>query len=195
MKEKTSTRWDKRYKRGWHEQRSPTEILKRYLKKPKKGKAMEIACGTGQNSILLTKNGFDVDAIDLSQKALEIANKKSKKNNLDVNWIKYDFNKYKLPNKYYNLITSSNFYIKKDFKKIHKSLRKNGYFIYHHHLDLENQGIDQIKNGPPKKYRFKPKEIKKSLKNFEIKQYEENIDLDNNEKAVFDLVAKKKQCL
>ena len=61
-----------------------------------KGKILELGCGTAENSIYLNKEGFEVVGIDLSQCAIEIARKKAKKKNANIELIcgdlfKHDF--------------------------------------------------------------------------------------------------------
>ncbi|PTD93738.1 hypothetical protein C9439_06740 [archaeon SCG-AAA382B04] len=187
MKRKKARKWDKRYSKGDHTAESPTNLLKKWHDKIKKGKALDIACGAGKNSLYLAKKGFDVDATDISKKALEIASKRSNKKDLDVNWIKDDFEKTKLPCRYYDLVISTNFYLKRDIPRIEKAIKNKGWFFYKHHLDIENFNI--IK-GPPKKYRFKPNEIKEDLKNMEIHYYQE-IRSSGTSTPIFELVARK----
>lgn len=51
-------------------------------------KILDIGCGTGNFSIKLAKRGCKVVGIDISQAMLEEARKKTKKNNLDINFQK-----------------------------------------------------------------------------------------------------------
>ncbi len=54
------------------------------------GKALDVGCGTGNYSIYLAKNGFDVTGVDFSQKAIETARDKAKQNKVDVKFVKTD---------------------------------------------------------------------------------------------------------
>jgi len=51
---------------------------------------LDVGCGTGRHSIELTKRGYSVTGIDLSDTQLERAKEKAKKANLDINFIKQD---------------------------------------------------------------------------------------------------------
>ena len=63
-----------------------------------KGKVLELGCGTAENSILMSENGFEVVGIDLSQHAIDIAEQKAKAKGASVELIcgdlfKHDFGK------------------------------------------------------------------------------------------------------
>lgn len=51
------------------------------------GRALDIACGTGNYSFFLAKHGFEVTGIDFSKRAINIAIKNGKKLKLSVNFI------------------------------------------------------------------------------------------------------------
>ncbi len=48
-------------------------------------KIIDLGCGTGRNSLYLAKLGFKVTAVDFAQSALDMLNKKAKKQNLSQN--------------------------------------------------------------------------------------------------------------
>ena len=67
-------KWDQRYREGAYASRDyPSEFLKQQLLHLKPGKALDLACGAGRNSIFLAQNGFFVDAVDVSSVGLERA--------------------------------------------------------------------------------------------------------------------------
>jgi len=59
----------------------PRKVLVELVEKGliKKGKALDICCGTGTNALYLTKKGFQVTGIDISSKAIEYAKEKARK--------------------------------------------------------------------------------------------------------------------
>ncbi|NWG11350.1 class I SAM-dependent methyltransferase [Candidatus Bathyarchaeota archaeon] len=50
----------------------------------KKGKALDICCGAGTNTVYLAKKGFEVTGIDISSKAIEYATEKAKQANVNI---------------------------------------------------------------------------------------------------------------
>ena len=57
------------------------------------GKALDIGCGTGDTSILLAKQGWDVVAIDFVERALESARKKAAAVGVTVRFLRADATK------------------------------------------------------------------------------------------------------
>ena len=91
--------WDEYYKSypldrlGWELGR-PRPILVEYLQKgflPIKGKALDLCCGAGTNTIYLAKNNFDVTGIDVSLNAITIAKQRAKQTEVDINFLKGSF--------------------------------------------------------------------------------------------------------
>lgn len=60
------------------------KLLKIIKKRINKGKILEVGCGTGEMSLLLSKNKYDVTAIDISKKSLDILKKNSQKLKLRI---------------------------------------------------------------------------------------------------------------
>ncbi len=93
MSEKES--FDKRYESGitpWELERPDSnliEVIKN--KKIHPCKALDIGCGTGSNAVWLAQNGFDIHGTDFSELAIEKAEKKAGKENLNIPFIVKDF--------------------------------------------------------------------------------------------------------
>src|SRR5690625_3828489 len=51
---------------------------------------VDLGCGTGEISIRLRKNGFDMTGIDLSADMLAIAEEKARSQNISIQWMKQD---------------------------------------------------------------------------------------------------------
>lgn len=91
------------------------EVLK-VSKKDKSKRILDICTGSGAIAIALKKlGGFErVDALDISDKALEVAKRNAKELNLDINFLKSDmFSSLTCENKY-DIIVSNPPYIQSD---------------------------------------------------------------------------------
>jgi 2-polyprenyl-3-methyl-5-hydroxy-6-metoxy-1,4-benzoquinol methylase len=53
-------------------------------------KIIDVGCGTGRHSIELSKRGYSITGIDLSESLIEKAREKAKKNGLQVQFLKHD---------------------------------------------------------------------------------------------------------
>ena len=86
-------------------------------------KILDIGTGTGCISVsLANRNGFVVDALDVSSSALELAKQNAKKNEVDINFIEADIFEY-ISDKQYDLIVSNPPYIRNlEKKKMQKNV-------------------------------------------------------------------------
>src|SRR4030065_1213250 len=90
--------WDQIYRKypleelGW-ELGKPRPILVEFIEKGliKKGKALDICCGTGTNTVYLAEKGFEVTGIDISPTAIGYAEKKAAQSKVQVSLKVQDF--------------------------------------------------------------------------------------------------------
>ncbi len=77
---------------GW-ELGKPRPILVEYIQKGllPSGKALDLCCGAGTNTVYLAQNEFDVTAIDISKTAIEIAHKKAAKAKVNIDFLAESF--------------------------------------------------------------------------------------------------------
>ena len=136
MKPKETEEWNEIYlnplgKVPWHSDKAPKSLTKA-IKKIKKGLALDICCGAGTSSIYLSKNGFKVKGIDISERAIEIAKDRAKKEEADIDFKTGDALELKEKNKFDFVFDRGCFHHidKKDrskfIKKIYNILEKNG---------------------------------------------------------------------
>ncbi len=88
-------RFKERYKSGdtpWDAGRADFNLIEVVTQKPVAAcKALDIGSGTGDNSIWLAQNGFDVIGTDTSEIALRKAKEKASKANVECNFVLADF--------------------------------------------------------------------------------------------------------
>jgi SAM-dependent methyltransferase len=99
----------------------------------KKGDVLELGCGSGNDSLWLAKNNFNVTAIDISSKAILLAKEKNK-DYLNIEFIEGDILN-SIPNKKYDVIYDrGGLHGNKDiltdmFKILYNKLKDNGKMI------------------------------------------------------------------
>ena len=87
--------WNESYKTGnlpW-DTGEPDEHLVKLINTNgiKSGKALEVGCGTGTNSLWLADNGFNVIGVDISRAALDLAIQKKNNNSHSCDFVLMDF--------------------------------------------------------------------------------------------------------
>ena len=90
-----SDRFKERYKTGdipWDIERQDFNLINAVKSVPiKKCKALDVGCGTGDNSIWLAQKGFEVTGTDIAELAIESAKKKAVQANAKCTFIVVDF--------------------------------------------------------------------------------------------------------
>lgn len=130
-------KWDKKYleKESLLKERPASIKLEKIVALVDKDfkTALDVACGAGRNSIYLAKNGFNVDAIDISTIALNSLKEKGYKT---INTIETDLDTF-TPTKSYDLITMTNFLDRTLLPKLFNALENNGYLFIETYMEHE----------------------------------------------------------
>ncbi len=72
MSDEDRIRWDQRYGDGAYETRThPSALLAQWIDRLPRGRALDVACGAGRNSLWLAKHGYSVTSVDISSVALD----------------------------------------------------------------------------------------------------------------------------
>ena len=115
------------------------DFLEKELNADKNLKILDVGCGTGRHTIELTKRGYDVTGIDLSESQLERARKKAAQQHLEIDFQQQDARDLPFEDEFdvgimlceggFPLMETDemNFEI---LKNVTKSLKENGKFIF-----------------------------------------------------------------
>ncbi len=81
-------RWDERYEKGdtpW-ETNQPSGELQRVLAEVRLApcRAIELGCGSGASAVWLARQGFDVTAVDISGRAIDLARQRAREAGVEV---------------------------------------------------------------------------------------------------------------
>jgi len=124
--------------------RPDTEILVeevlQYIKESKTQKVLDMCTGSGAIAIAIKKfstNNVEIDAADISDKAIEVANNNSKENRVNVNFIKSDL--FKNIKQKYDIIVANPPYIETEIIKTLSEEVKNEPMLA---LDGGKDGLD-----------------------------------------------------
>lgn len=88
MSSQDRERWDEKYRdRQIPEAVVANEWLTRHVANLPAGRAVDLACGLGHNAIWLAKQGWQVDAVDISPTGLSLAREFAESESAEVNFI------------------------------------------------------------------------------------------------------------
>ncbi len=184
-------RWDTRFgKKEFALGKKPNPFLKKHIHLFPKGRALDIATGEGRNAVFLAQNGFDADAVDISEKGLRKARKLAREKGVKINTFLVDLDQYQIEKERYDLIVNFYFLKRRLIQRMKKGLKKGGKVIFETYL-LEHRTLGA---GGPKqtKYFLKPNELLRLFKEFRILFYREGIFREGGKrKAVASIIAEK----
>ena len=128
------------------------ELIVKHLNLNPATSVLDMACGAGRHAISFAKMGFEVTAIDLSQRLISEAQKSAEKADVKINFVLSDFLNYQTEFKFdlvVNLFTSIGYFDedRQNFaviEKAYNSLTSDGYFV----LDYFNKNY-LVKNLVP----------------------------------------------
>ena len=119
----------------------PIEVVKKYASFASGKQALDIACGLGRHSKYLAKQGFIVDALDISSVAI------SQLQNIEnINAKEVDFDTYKLKKNSYDLIVCVYYLERKLFPQMIEALKPNGILIIE--TFLQDEANERVPSNP-----------------------------------------------
>jgi len=159
MAQKDQIKWDRKYLDNptLLQRTTPSAIIEKYIDIAPKGRALDIACGTGRNSIYLASRGYIVDALDISAVALqELTQHLEKITDISkVHTKLVDLDEYRLEQNQYELIVIVNFLDRGLISTLKEALKKGGIFI----IETYMQDEDNEKQNSNPDYLLKSKEL------------------------------------
>lgn len=98
-------RWDAKYlERNPSQPREPSAWLRKCISNSLPGRACDLACGAGENAILLAQQGWEVDAVDVSAVGLRLAETRAQTAQVSIHTVLADIDSWKPPAETYDLI-------------------------------------------------------------------------------------------
>lgn len=125
MSSEDKVRWNKKYENQLMVPSHVLSVVEEFSPMAIGKRAVDIACGMGRHSKFLAKNGFKVDALDISDVAIE-----SLKDEANIHPQIVDFDVYQLEENAYDLVVCTYFLERKLFPQIQKALKEEGIFIF-----------------------------------------------------------------
>lgn len=170
MSDAERERWDRRYAEGGYTPReAPSAFLGRWVEHVPRGRALDLATGTGRNARLLAAQGFEVTAVDVSQVAIDRA-RASTSEQLPITWRVADLDDTALGGPW-DLVTVVRYHDPSLWPRIVDVLAPGGWVLVEHHLRTP---LDV--GGPPDGFRLAPGELLEAFAALRIVAYEEVLE-------------------
>lgn len=183
MSQQERARWDRRYATGEYVPRAhPTPFLLEWLDRIPRGRALDVATGTGRNALALAEAGFEVDAVDISSVAIDRARAEAGRRRLEVNWVVADLDTDPLPGDGYDLITVLRYRNPDLWPRLRAALAPDGWILVEHHLRTTRADA----SGPSDDaFRLAPGELLEAFDDLRIVHYAELEEPADDGGAVF----------
>ncbi|OGR57704.1 MAG: hypothetical protein A3J80_00060 [Desulfobacula sp. RIFOXYB2_FULL_45_6] len=157
MTDKDREKWDLRYREDSGDP-VPTFIVERYVSLASCGKALDIACGNGRNSLFLAEKGFRVEAVDISCVAID----RLAGLHPGITARCLDLDTWEIRENEYDLIVNIRFLDRRLFPMIMAGLKLGGILIFESFVNEEGD-----------RFCLKKKELQQAFSDLDIVYYEE----------------------
>ena len=172
MSAEDRNKWNQRYAEDSYRKTNPVTLLSDWLPQIPVGKALDVACGAGRNTIFLAEAGFQVDAIDISHKGLQQTAHKATESGLAVNCIEHDLDESYAFTTDYDLIIVLWYVNLKLITQLCECLAPGGFLLCEEHLRSEQEVIGP---GNPD-FRVAPGALRDAVSTLDLLLYEEVVE-------------------
>lgn len=183
-------KWNQRYRAGAYSTRlHPCALLEDWIDGIPVGRAIDVACGAGRNSLYLANRGFEVDAVDISGEALDRARGIAQQMDLAVNWLEHDLDEQLELGSSYQLILIVRYVNLPLVRKLVTSLAPGGFLVCEQHLLTKERVV-----GPANlSFRVRHGDLLAVAEGLHIRYLEETLvpEPDGQKAALARLVAEK----
>lgn len=169
MSRDDEARWDERYQSGDNRpslDHSP--VLEDIAGHVPVGRALVLASGAGRNALFLAGRGFDVDAVDISTVAIDMARAESARRGLSVSWHAADIDDFELGEGRYDLITMIRYTNRAIWSRLVPAMARDGWLVMEQHLRTRHQVA-----GPAAELRLEPGELLHAFDELRVIRYAE----------------------
>ncbi len=164
-------KWNRKYRddASLMAREGPTDFLGRHAELLKGECAVDLACGGGRNAIFLAQRGFCVDAVDISEVAIESL--KMSIGDLPIRPVLADLDTFALEPGRYDLAVMAHFLDRDLIARTAAALKAGGLFVVETYMAHQ----DNEKRGNPD-FLLAPGELERLFDGWEILAYEEFVN-------------------
>jgi tellurite methyltransferase len=161
-------KWNAKYREGYYPT-DPAGIVKEFSRLAPGRKALDIAAGSGRHALFLAQQGFDVEAVDISEEGLALAAAAHP----GIRTICADLDVFDIAAARYDLIVNIFYLNRRLFPQIREGLKPGGVLIFESLLETpEHQGsTDRCRD-----YFLRPNELLHGFLSLRILHYHEETE-------------------
>ncbi len=129
MAERDREKWNSKYRdmADLLAPRPPSAMVERFHKEAPGKRALDLACGAGRHTLFLARKGFHVDAVDISEVALDALREQTV--GLDVDVMQADLDRFTPAPESYDLIVKTNYLDRDLIERAKAALKPGAVFI------------------------------------------------------------------
>ncbi len=178
-------RWNEKYRDRPHAPDGPAAALHRFFHLAPSGNALDIAAGTGANSLFLATRGYKVDAVDISDEAIARMPRHP-----NLTRVRADLDRYDPPENRYDLIINFRFLNRRLFPGIQEALRPGGLLIF----ETFATAPDGTAAAPHRReFLLRPNELLHAFIGLHVLYYEETLRRERDEDIHMATLAARRQ--
>ena len=140
MSEADRTKWDGRYGAEEYIFGAEPRAIVREAPLPSRGRALDVACGEGQNAVFLAERGLDVEAVDISAVGLAKAVRLASARGLSIDFRAVDLETF-APDGPFDVIVCTHYLDRALFPKLEAALAPGGLLIGEWPLTLRSYPV------------------------------------------------------
>lgn len=180
MSDDERERWDRRYADGDYVPRlEPSGFLVEWLGRlsdlgVEPGRALDVACGTGRNTLALAAAGWSVTGLDVSSVAIDRARRVAADRGVAPSWVVTDLDRGLGVDGGFDLVTVFRYRNVDLWPELVSALAPDGWLLVEHHL----QTPLEVGGPPSKAFRLAPQELLECFGALRVVHYSEIIERD-----------------
>ncbi len=151
-------------------------------------RALDVACGDGTNAVFVAQLGLEVDAVDISDAAIEIVRATADRG-WPITGIRADLEQEPLPDGPYDVVVVISYLQRSLFDELARVLARGGLLIYETYTRAHAEMLGKTMRA---EFMLAPGELRTSFPGLDVLRYEERIVGEgDHRKAVASLVARR----
>ena len=187
----SAERWNERYSQGFEPfvGAPATWLVEHEALLSGAGRALDVACGSGRNAAYLAQRGYDVDAIDVSDVAIDALRDAARQRGLAVSpWV-VDLEREPLPAGPYDVIVTMNFLQRELFGPLRDALVPGGLLFYE---TLGRSHVEELGHSFNPDYLLDRGELLRAFEGLEVVDHHEGVaDRAGGPRGVESIVARR----